>query len=136
MRDGGAGGMGPMMRRMRGGAVGIERFALRLAIALLIGGVLLPALMAITRHGPLPPPHVVARAAPRSCIEGTCHEAERCIQAVMKRVILRPPAPVPPLVALLLVALPVAWQARSRVRPPDWWWPPDRRRAFLQVFLI
>ena len=50
-----------------------------------------------------------------------------------------PRLPVPPLLLLAFVVVVVfATRGFTRLRtaPHDWLWPPERRRAFLQVFLI
>ena len=114
------------------------RFVLRLAATLLVGAfVLFPAVMTIPRHPPLLPRSAASHTAlSRSCIEGTCQEAARYIRAIVKHVLLRLPAPPLLALALLLAVLPLAIPLCARARPRDWWWPPGRRRALLQVFLI
>jgi hypothetical protein len=54
----------------------------------------------------------------------------------VNHVVLRLPAAPFLLLALFLTGLPVIRQMRERAIPRDWSWPPGRRRAFLQVFLI
>jgi hypothetical protein len=120
-----------------GGARRAVALTLRIAVALLVGAfVLVPAFMSLPRHGPPPLPTTARTAPPRSCIEGACEEAARCIQAVVKHIVLRLPAAPLLLLALLLVAALSIQQSRERIARQDWWWPPGRRRAFLQVFLI
>ena len=99
--------------------------------------VLYPAVMALPRHGP-----VIAPIAPRETlpiqrgVRETCPPVDLCVGVAVEQAL--PRLPVPPLLLLALVVLVLArqWQRRAPVRPRDWWWPPDWRRAFLQVFLI
>lgn len=115
-----------------------ERCVLRFVVALLVGAfVLFPAVMTIPRHPPfLPRPAASHTALPRSCIEGTCQEAARYIRAIVKHVLVRLPAAPLLALALLIAVLPLATPLSMRIRSRDWWWPPGRRRALLQVFLI
>jgi hypothetical protein len=110
----------------------------RVVVLLLIGVfALFPAIMPLPHHPPPPPLSAATRPmSPRSCIDGACQEAARCIQAIVKHVILRLPATPLLLLALLLALLPIAIRAERLARRQNWWWPPGRRRALLQVFLI
>jgi hypothetical protein len=122
----------------REGAARAMRLIPRAVVLLLIGVfALFPAIMPLPNHPPPPPRSATARPmSPRSCIEGACQEAARCIQAIAKHIILRLPATPLLLLALLLALLPIVIRADRLARRQNWWWPPGRRRALLQVFLI
>lgn len=124
--------------RTVGAARHVARDRTRIAVALLVGAfALLPAILPFPHHPPpFPPPKSAQTAPAHACIEGACHEAVRCIQDLVKHVVLPSPAPSLLVLALLLAIVPLARQLCVRIRPRDWWWPPDRRRAFLQVYLI
>jgi hypothetical protein len=123
--------------RTSGNAPRTVRSILWITVALIVAMfVLCPTAMTTPRHSSfLPRPSTSQTALPRSCIEGTCHEAARAIRAMVTHVLLRLPA-IALLLTLLLAVLPLAMPMRVRARLRDWWWPPGRRRALLQVFRI
>ncbi len=107
-------------------------------VALTLVFVFLPALMSI----PPPRPPMGFHTAPpmmpmQARAKETCPPGDHCGEAFVAQAL--PRLPVPPLLLLALVVV-VVFATRGftllRTAPHDWLWPPDRRRAFLQVFLI
>ncbi|MHB8645931.1 MAG: hypothetical protein ACYDAR_09115 [Thermomicrobiales bacterium] len=66
----------------------------------------------------------------------SCPPIGRCVVKAVEQAL--PRLPVPPLLplALLVLVLAVQWRDRPPAIERDWWPPPGRRRALLQVFLI
>lgn len=90
---------------------------------------------------PLEPMLVFAAAAAplpaQTHAPDTCPPGDSCPGVVIEQAL--PRLPVPPLLPLVAVgAIPFAlhWQRRTPLARHGWWWPPDQRRALLQVFLI
>ena len=113
--------------------------AWRIAVpVLMLLFVVSPAIMGIPDHGPMPA-FVVAPTATEPVQAGvheSCPPAGLCPDVVIEQALPRLPAsPLLPLTLIVLV-LALHWQRRTPTVARDWWWPPGRRRALLQVFLI
>lgn len=112
------------------------RPAWRLVVAALaLAFQIYPALMGTPRHDP-PAPSAAETVPVQTHVGDTCPPVDFCRFTAMEQAL--PRLPVPPLLLLTLgvILFAVRWQPRQPVARCDWWWPPDRRRALLQVFLI
>jgi hypothetical protein len=91
-----------------------------------------------------PPPHAgtMAVAAPAETVPmearttGSCPPMDMCGIATVEQALPRLPVPPALLFAFIVIAFAVRWPHRPLAMRHVWWWPPDRRRALLQVFLM
>jgi len=111
--------------------------ACAIAAVLVFAFAIFPAVM-----GPPPPPGASAPAAATETglagteLRDTCPPGDHCHSATVEQAL--PRLPIPALALVALIALVTAAWPKLR-RPPvmrEWWLPPGRRRALLQVFLI
>ncbi len=101
--------------------------------------VVFPAIMNLPSHEPTVAPAATTEFAqlPASAgIKDTCPPVDLCTLAAVEQALPRLPIPPLPLLTLVTLVLALRWQPRVPAPHRDWWLPPDRRRAFLQVFLI
>lgn len=91
-----------------------------------------------------PPPHggMMAVAAPAETLPmqaraaETCPPKDMCGIATVEQALPRLPVPPTLLLAFIVILFTVRWPVRPLTVRQVWWWPPDRRRALLQVFLM
>jgi hypothetical protein len=133
--------MGAMINRASRNPHAIHRgrwpLACAMAAVVVLAFALFPAVM-----GPPPPPGTSAPVAATETgsavtgVQDTCPPGDHCHSATVEQALPRVPIPAPSLIALVALVT-VAWR-RPRVPPVarEWWLPPGRRRALLQVFLI
>ncbi len=99
--------------------------------------VVFPAIMDIPPHEQMTAPVATTENAPAQLgIKGTCPPIDLCKDVTVEQALPRLPVPPLPLFALVMLILAMRWQPRAPTPQRDWWLPPDRRRALLQVFLI
>jgi hypothetical protein len=91
-----------------------------------------------------PPPHEGMVALPlltttvpvRVRGADTCPPMGLCPDSAVEQALPRLPVPPALLLAFVVVILAVRWQPRPLPTRHGWWWPTDRRRALIQIFLI
>jgi hypothetical protein len=109
----------------------------RIAVPLLtLLFVVYPAVM------PPPPDQSAVIAAPsettpmQARATDSCPPMDMCGIATVEQALPRLPVPPALLFAFIVIAFAVQWPHRPLAMRHVWWWPPDQRRALLQVFLM
>ncbi len=96
-----------------------------------------PAALSAPNRGPMPASIAPPATMPvQAGVHRACPPPDLCPTIALAQALPRLPSPLFLPLALAVLVLAMHWRHRMPTVARDWWWPPGRRRALLQVFLI